>query len=103
MTNIDINCRFSYYFRRGDFYNYECFPTPKLENSVNKKLNRELYNSAGKVVRKSLRLLQKQAMLKQIRRDELCREIMPGVEIYRVLHNSRDSVRIFEDVVDDIK
>ena len=56
---------------------------PELENLVNEKVKSGLYNSASEVIRESLRLLQEQDMLKQIRRDELRREIMLGVEQIR--------------------
>ena len=57
--------------------------TPELEKLVNEKVKSGLYNSASEVIRESLRLLQEQDMLKQIRRDELRREIMLGVEQIR--------------------
>ena len=57
--------------------------TPKLEKLVNEKVKSGLYNSASEVIRESLRLLQEQDMLRQIRRDELRREIMLGVEQIR--------------------
>ncbi len=57
--------------------------TPELENLVNEKVKSGLYNSASEVIRESLRLLQEQDMLKEIRRSELRREIMLGVEQIR--------------------
>ena len=57
--------------------------TPELENLVNEKVKSGLYNSASEVIRESLRLLQEQDLLEQIRRDELRREIMLGVEQIR--------------------
>lgn len=57
--------------------------TPELENLVNEKVKSGLYNSASEVIRESLRLLQEQDMLKEIRRNELRREIMLGVEQIR--------------------
>ncbi|MCY7347694.1 MAG: type II toxin-antitoxin system ParD family antitoxin [Pyrinomonadaceae bacterium] len=57
--------------------------TPELEKLVNEKVKSGLYNSASEVIRESLRLLQEQDLLKQIRRDELRREIMLGVEQIR--------------------
>jgi len=57
--------------------------TPELENLVNEKVKSGLYNSASEVIRESLRLLQEQDELKRIRRDELRREIMLGVEQIR--------------------
>ena len=57
--------------------------TPELENLVNEKVKSGLYNSASEVIRESLRLLQEQDLLKEIRRNELRREIMLGVEQIR--------------------
>ena len=57
--------------------------TPELENLINEKVKSGLYNSASEVVRESLRLLQEQDLLKEIRRNELRREIMLGVEQIR--------------------
>ena len=57
--------------------------TPELENLVNEKVKSGLYNSASEVIREGLRLLQEQDLLKEIRRNELRREIMLGVEQIR--------------------
>ena len=57
--------------------------TPELENLINEKVKSGLYNSASEVIRESLRLLQEQDELKRIRKDELRREIMLGVEQIR--------------------
>lgn len=57
--------------------------TPELEKLVNEKVKSGLYNSASEVVREALRLLQEQDTLKEIRRKELRREIMLGVEQMR--------------------
>ncbi len=57
--------------------------TPELENLINEKVKSGLYNSPSEVIRESLRLLQEQDMLKQIRHNELRREIMLGVEQIR--------------------
>ncbi len=57
--------------------------TPELEKLVNDKVKSGRYNSASEVVRESLRLLQDHDDLKRIRRDELRREIMKGVDQIR--------------------
>ena len=57
--------------------------TPELENLVNEQVKSGLYNSASEVVREGLRLFKEQLILKEIRRDELRREIMLGVEQIR--------------------
>lgn len=54
--------------------------TPQLESLVNKKVKTGLYNSAREVVREALRLLEEQDMIRDMRRKELRREIMKGVE-----------------------
>jgi len=68
---------------RGFFSIVNVSLTPELENLINEKVKSGLYNSASEVIRESLRLLQKQNMLKEIRRNELRRKIMPGVEQIR--------------------
>lgn len=57
--------------------------TPELEKYVNEKVRSGRYNSASEVMRESLRLLQDHEELQRIRRDELRREIMLGVEQIR--------------------
>lgn len=57
--------------------------TPELEKLVNKKVKSGLYNSASEVVREALRLLQEQDQLREIRRAELRKEVMKGVEQVR--------------------
>lgn len=57
--------------------------TPELEKLVNDKVKSGRYNSASEVIREGLRLLQDHDELKRIRRDELRREIMLGVEQIR--------------------
>lgn len=54
--------------------------SPELERLINEKVSSGLYNSASEVISESLRLLHEQDLLKQIRRDELRREIMLGAE-----------------------
>ena len=77
--------------------------TPELENLVNEKVKSGLYNSASEVIRESLRLLQEQDELKRIRRDELRREIMLGVEQTRngqsIKVDVDDLPAFFDDIV----
>lgn len=54
--------------------------TPELETLVYQKVQTGLYNSASEVVREALRLMAEQDAMKELRRDELRREIMKGVE-----------------------
>lgn len=57
--------------------------TPELEALVNEKVKSGDYNSASEVVREALRLLKEQDELRSIRREELRREVMKGVEDMR--------------------
>ena len=50
--------------------------TPELESMVNKKVKTGLYNSASEVVREALRLLEEQDRIKEIRLEELRKEII---------------------------
>lgn len=70
--------------------------TPELESLVIEKVKSGNYNSASEVIREALRLLKEQDELKQIRREELRREVMKGVEQIRrgegVTFNSADEL-----------
>lgn len=68
--------------------------TPQLEELVRNKVETGLYNSASEVVREALRLLEERDRLKEIRIDELRKEIqkgldsgpaIPGEEVFRRL------------------
>lgn len=77
--------------------------TPELEKLVNDKVKSGLYNSASEVVRESLRLLNDHDELNRIRRDELRREIMLGVEQmkngqYTTLETDEDYANFFEGI-----
>ena len=74
--------------------------TPELENLVTEKVKSGNYNSASEVIREALRLLKEQDELKRIRREELRREVMKGVEeIRRGAGASFDSA---EDLADSV-
>jgi antitoxin ParD1/3/4 len=57
--------------------------TPELETLVNEKVKSGNYNSASEVVREALRLLKEQDELRRIRREDVRREVMKGVEEIR--------------------
>ena len=66
--------------------------TPQLEELVRNKVEFGLYNYASEVVREALRLLEERDHLKEIRLDELRKEIqigldsgpaIPGEEVFR--------------------
>lgn len=57
--------------------------TPELEALIKKKIESGDYNSASEVVRDALKLLKEQDQLKELRREEIRREVMKGVEQIR--------------------
>ena len=54
--------------------------TPQLEELVRAKVNSGLYASASEVVREGLRLISEQDHLRQIKLDELRREVRTGLD-----------------------
>lgn len=54
--------------------------TPRLEEFVKAKVESGLYNSSSEVVREALRLLEDQDRLRQIRLEELRREVRIGLD-----------------------
>ena len=53
--------------------------TPKLEELVRSKVSSGLYSSASEVVREALRLMDEQDRLRQMKLDELRRELRKGI------------------------
>ena len=53
--------------------------TPELERLVQSKVDSGLYNSASEVIRESLRLLHERDRIREIRLEELRKEIQKGV------------------------
>ena len=54
--------------------------TPQLEELVRAKVNSGMYTSASEVVREALRLMDEQDRLKQIKLDDLRRDVRRGIE-----------------------
>jgi antitoxin ParD1/3/4 len=54
--------------------------TPELEAFVNEKVASGMYYSASEVIREGLRLLKEQDILRQMRLEELRREIHKGID-----------------------
>jgi antitoxin ParD1/3/4 len=54
--------------------------TPQLEELVRSKVSSGLYTSASEVVREALRLLEEQDRLRQLKVEELRREIRRGLD-----------------------
>lgn len=77
--------------------------TPELESMIHSKVQSGLYNSASEVVREALRLLEEQDRIKEMRREDLRREIMKGVEDikagrYITLETKEDYDNLAEDI-----
>jgi antitoxin ParD1/3/4 len=74
--------------------------TPDLEKMVQEKVASGLYNSASEVVREALRLLKEQDIMKQMRSEELRREVAIGIEqIERDEYTTYDSAQALADAV----
>ena len=54
--------------------------TPHLEKLVQGKVESGLYNSASEVMREALRLMEERDQLRELRLDELRREIQKGID-----------------------
>ena len=54
--------------------------TPELEHLIDERVKSGLYNSASEVVREALRLLMERDQLKQMKLDELRRQIQIGMD-----------------------
>ena len=54
--------------------------TPQLEELVRAKVNSGMYNSASEVVREALRLMDEQDRLRQVKLDDLRREVRKGLD-----------------------
>ena len=54
--------------------------TPELEHLIDQRVKSGMYNSASEVVREALRLLVERDQLKQMKLDELRRQIQVGID-----------------------
>lgn len=77
--------------------------TPELESLITKKVQSGLYNSASEVVREALRLLEEKDRIREMRLDDLRREIMKGVEQIRngqyIELNSEEELREYGEEI----
>jgi antitoxin ParD1/3/4 len=77
--------------------------TPELETLVAKKVKSGLYNSASEVMRDALRLFEERDQLRELRRDELRKEIAKGASDIKagrsvVLKTQEDFDRVAEEI-----
>lgn len=54
--------------------------TPHLEKMVQAKVESGLYNSASEVMREALRLMEERDQVRELRLEELRREIQKGID-----------------------
>lgn len=77
--------------------------SPELENLIREKVSSGDYNSPSEVIREALGLLKEQDQLREIRREEVRREVMKGVEQIRngeftTISNDEEAERIIEKI-----
>ncbi|MBZ0186441.1 MAG: type II toxin-antitoxin system ParD family antitoxin [Candidatus Obscuribacterales bacterium] len=71
--------------------------TPELEQLIEERVKSGLYNSASEVVREALRLLMERDQIKQMKLDELRRQIQIGIDA-----SNRGEVVTEEEAMDRI-
>jgi antitoxin ParD1/3/4 len=67
--------------------------TPQLEEMIRQKVASGFYNSASEVVREALRLMEQQDRQRQIRLEELRREIQRGIDSGPAAPLDMDAIR----------
>lgn len=67
--------------------------TPQLEEMIRQKVASGFYNSASEVVREALRLMERQDRQRQIRLEELRREIQRGIDSGPAAPLDMDAIR----------
>lgn len=77
--------------------------TPELEALIQKKIDSGDYHSASEVVRDALKLLKEQDQLKELRREEIRREVMKGVDQMRngeftTISNKEEAQQMIEKI-----
>ncbi len=79
--------------------------TPDLEKFINDKLESGSYDSPSEMVREGMRLLKEQDQLREIRREELRREVQKGIDAGREgrFTTYESAEEMIEDVVREAK
>jgi antitoxin ParD1/3/4 len=77
--------------------------TKELEEMINQKVQSGLYNSASEVIREGLRLLNEQDQLRQIRIEELRREVQKGMDQMREGKYTSHTTENLHEFFDEIK
>lgn len=82
--------------------------TPEIEAIIDEIIKSGAYNSPSEVVRDGLRLVKEQQQLKQIRLEELRREVMLGVDDIRegrftVCNNAEELQTLMQKIIGEGK
>ena len=82
--------------------------TQELETLITDKVKTGRYHSASEVVREALRLLEEQDQLKELRRQELRKEIQKGVDDmktgrYTSVSNREESEQLINEIIEEGK
>jgi antitoxin ParD1/3/4 len=71
--------------------------TPELENLIRKKVESGKYNSPSEVIRDALNLLKEQDQLRELRREEVRREVMRNGE-YTTISTPEEADQMIEKI-----
>ena len=77
--------------------------TPRLEEYVKEKVKSGLYNSSSEVVREALRLMEERDRLRDIRLDELRKEIQIGIDQIDRGESTEYTTETLHELFDDIR
>jgi antitoxin ParD1/3/4 len=75
----------------------------ELEKLINEQIELGLFDSPGEVIREGLRLLREQNQLREIRREELRREIQKGIDDIREGRFTTYTTENIHELADEIK
>ena len=77
--------------------------TPHLEEYVKEKVKSGLYNSSSEVVREALRLMGERDRLRDIRLDELRKDIQIGIDQIERGESTEYTTETLHELFDDIR
>ncbi|MBC7797990.1 MAG: type II toxin-antitoxin system ParD family antitoxin [Pyrinomonadaceae bacterium] len=82
--------------------------TPEMEAIIEETVKNGLYNSPSEVVREGLQLIKEREQLKQIRREELRKEIMLGAKDieegrFTVCNNAEELQALMQNIISEGK
>ncbi len=77
--------------------------TPHLEELVRDKVKSGLYNSASEVVREALRLMEDRDRIRELRLEDLRKEIQIGIDQLERGESTEYTTETLNELFDDIK